>query len=362
MIREMDAIRRGLEDKFTSATADMAKRLADTKGDLRQELTDRLESAFKLMRDSVDAQMLASRTEQSRALEQTVLRLEAKFTELQRATEQRFDGFGDRQAQLLIQSRTELIASLGQNLAVQKQELITLANQTREEFEAFRQLVEQKLEGLGERQALALRFARKEVSETLAQNLTMQKQELTILTNQTRDGFEAFRQLVEHKFQSLADRQAQALAESRKEMSNSLAQNGKALGNELGALTKQTADRLDAIRNEVDQKLLIISDQVQHKLDQNIKEGFKQFEKVQEHLRAAEEQLRSVNTIGASINDLNNLLKLRFTCVDVSEKKVSRACLRISCQPRCMSYKRPPARTVRGGPTDHQVSRSCSPD
>jgi DNA recombination protein RmuC len=255
LIGGIDAVRRGLEDKFTIATADMAKRLADTKGDLRQELTDRLEAAFKLMRDSVDVQMQSGRAEQSRALDQTVLRLEGKFTDLQRATEQRFEGFGDRQTQSLAQSRREL-------------------------------------------------------SDSLAQNIAAQKQELTGLATQTRDGFEAFRKLVEQKLEGLADRQAQALADARREMSVSLAQNGEVLRHEFTALTKQTADRLDSIRNEVDQKLLIISDQVQQKLDQNIKEGFKQFEKVQEHLRAAEEQLRNVNTIGASINDLNNLLKL----------------------------------------------------
>jgi len=49
---------------------------------------------------------------------------------------------------------------------------------------------------------------------------------------------------------------------------------------------------------------------VQQKLDQNIKEGFAQFEKVQQHLKAAEEQLREVGALGHSINDLNNLLKL----------------------------------------------------
>jgi DNA recombination protein RmuC len=79
---------------------------------------------------------------------------------------------------------------------------------------------------------------------------------------------------------------------------------------EIQALTNQTRSSLDAIRAEVDRKLLAISDQVSQKLDQNIKEGFKQFEKVQEHLKAAEEQLRNVSTVGNSINDLNNLLKL----------------------------------------------------
>ena len=67
---------------------------------------------------------------------------------------------------------------------------------------------------------------------------------------------------------------------------------------------------LDSIRERVDAKLLAITDQVQQKLDQNIKEGFAHFEKVQQHLKAAEEQLREVGALGHSINDLNNLLKL----------------------------------------------------
>ncbi len=84
----------------------------------------------------------------------------------------------------------------------------------------------------------------------------------------------------------------------------------KALKLEISDLTRQTGENLGAIRAELDKKLLAISNQVTEKLDQNIKEGFKQFEKVQEHLRAAEEQLKNVSTIGSSINDLNNLLKL----------------------------------------------------
>src|SRR4029077_18325933 len=67
---------------------------------------------------------------------------------------------------------------------------------------------------------------------------------------------------------------------------------------------------LEAIRDRVDARLMAITDQVQAKLDQNIKEGFAQFEKVQQHLKAAEEQLREVGALGHSINDLNNLLKL----------------------------------------------------
>ena len=79
---------------------------------------------------------------------------------------------------------------------------------------------------------------------------------------------------------------------------------------EITAMTSQMRESLDAVRAEIDHKLLSITDRVQEKLDQNIKEGFAQFEKVQQHLLAAEEQLRNVGAIGASINDLNNLLKM----------------------------------------------------
>jgi DNA recombination protein RmuC len=82
------------------------------------------------------------------------------------------------------------------------------------------------------------------------------------------------------------------------------------LKREIGSLTSQIREGLDSVRAEIDQKLLAITNQVQNKLDQNIKEGFAQFEKVQQHLLAAEEQLRSVGEIGASINNLNNLLKM----------------------------------------------------
>jgi len=96
----------------------------------------------------------------------------------------------------------------------------------------------------------------------------------------------------------------------QRQMSSGREEQARALKLEIGELTRQTRDSLDAIRGEIDKKLLSISDQVTHKLDENIKEGFKQFEKVQEHLRAAEEQLRNVSVVGNSINDLNNLLKL----------------------------------------------------
>jgi DNA recombination protein RmuC len=93
---------------------------------------------------------------------------------------------------------------------------------------------------------------------------------------------------LEQKFDQLAQRQSEHAKDARAELSKSI----------------------EAMRLELDKRLNDITGQVQLKLDQNIREGFAQFERVQEHLRLAEEQLRNVGNLGSSIHDLNNLLKL----------------------------------------------------
>ena len=93
------------------------------------------------------------------------------------------------------------------------------------------------------------------------------------------------------------------LSAGRQEQANSLKL-------EIAALTTQTKDSIEGIRSDVGEKLAAITNTVQVKLDQNIKEGFAQFEKVQSHLNEAQEQLKNLGVIGASINDLNNLLKM----------------------------------------------------
>jgi len=95
----------------------------------------------------------------------------------------------------------------------------------------------------------------------------------------------------------------QHLSAGRQEQANSLKL-------EISALTTQTKESMEAIRSDVGEKLAAITNTVQVKLDQNIKDGFAQFEKVQNHLNEAQEQLKNLGVIGASINDLNNLLKM----------------------------------------------------
>jgi DNA recombination protein RmuC len=123
-------------------------------------------------------------------------------------------------------------------------------------------------------------------------------------------GFDGIRNAVDLQMQTGRKEQAEGLAQARAELTGSLALTTAQLKAEFDGMNQRTAQNLESIRDRVDSRLLAITDQVQIKLDQNIKEGFAQFEKVQQHLKAAEEQLREVGALGHSINDLNNLLKL----------------------------------------------------
>src|SRR6267154_1226687 len=130
------------------------------------------------------------------------------------------------------------------------------------------------------------------------------------VTDRIQQGFSEIRSSVEQQLAAGREEQKRSLSDGRSEMTGSLVLTTQQLKVEFQSLNQQTAKSLDSIRDRVDAKLMAITDQVQQKLDQNIKEGFAQFEKVQQHLKNAEEQLREVGALGHSINDLNNLLKM----------------------------------------------------
>ncbi len=169
-----------------------------------------------------------------------------------------------------------------------------------------------------------LRLARQAESlhQTLSQQFTSATADMASRLEQTKgdlrqqvsdrlaDGFTGIRSAVEEQMTSGRREQSERLAEARTELTNSLASTTSQLKAQFDGLNQTTVQSLDAIRDRVDSKLMSITEQVQTKLDQNIKEGFAHFEKVQQHLKAAEEQLREVGALGHSINDLNNLLKL----------------------------------------------------
>src|SRR5215470_2929021 len=112
------------------------------------------------------------------------------------------------------------------------------------------------------------------------------------VTDRLGEGFKEIRTSVEAQLAGGRREQTSDLREARAELTNGLALTNSQLKAEIENLNAKTAQSLDAIRDRVDAKLLAISGEVQQKLDHNIKEGFAQFERVQQHLKAAEEQLR----------------------------------------------------------------------
>ena len=107
----------------------------------------------------------------------------------------------------------------------------------------------------------------------------------------------------------LTERLGRHFLDSQERVDRTLGQNRQEL--QLG-LQKTTA-ALEVKFQSLDQqmtKLESIGKNVETKLNENLKEGFKHFEKVQQHLAAAELKLASLNAVGQSISELNQLLKL----------------------------------------------------
>jgi DNA recombination protein RmuC len=142
------------------------------------------------------------------------------------------------------------------------------------------------------------------VARSLDEKLTQTRTDLAGRLQQAQGDLNlATAERLSQGFQSLGTALQQHLAAGRQEQANSLKL-------EITALTTQTRESIEGIRADVGDKLAAITNTVQVKLDQNIKDGFAQFEKVQSHLNEAQEQLKNLGVIGASINDLNNLLKM----------------------------------------------------
>ncbi len=163
---------------------------------------------------------------------------------------------------------------------------------------------------LTERLQEGLNTVRDTVDRQLGEGRHEQSQRLTETRAELTQGLQQLSAKLETKFEQLADSQTLAARHARAELTQSLENSTKLLQQRFEALEQKTAQSLEAIRANVDARLGAISDQVQAKLEKNIQEGFAHFQKVQEHLKAAEEQLRSVGQVGQSINELNNLLKL----------------------------------------------------
>jgi len=110
--------------------------------------------------------------------------------------------------------------------------------------------------------------------------------------------------------ESTSDKLAKTQAEATERLDRTLAQNRAELAQGLAATTERLDLRFQGLEVQVSDRLTKIGTNVEEKLNANLKEGFQHFEKVQQHLAAAELKLQELNQVGRSIQDLNSLLKL----------------------------------------------------
>ncbi len=110
--------------------------------------------------------------------------------------------------------------------------------------------------------------------------------------------------------EALADRLSKSFLDTQERLDRALAQSRLELQSGLEKSTVALEGKFRSLELQVGNRLETIGKNVESKLNENLKEGFKHFEKVQQHLQAAELKLASLNTVGQSISDLNQLLKL----------------------------------------------------
>ena len=110
--------------------------------------------------------------------------------------------------------------------------------------------------------------------------------------------------------ESLTTLLTQQFFETQERIERTLGQNRTELHTGLQNSTRALEAKFQSLEEKVAHRLETIGKSVEEKLGENLKEGFKHFEKVQQHLQAAELKLASLNTVGQSISDLNLLLKL----------------------------------------------------
>ncbi len=110
--------------------------------------------------------------------------------------------------------------------------------------------------------------------------------------------------------ESNAEKMQKTQLEGSERLERALTQNRTELAQGLANTTETLNARFQTLEAQVSERLTKIGENVETKLNQNLKEGFAQFEKVQQHLSAAELKLQELNQVGKSIQDLNSLLKL----------------------------------------------------
>lgn len=108
----------------------------------------------------------------------------------------------------------------------------------------------------------------------------------------------------------IMERMTRLNSDAQERLERALAQNRLELQGGLMKTTASLESKFSSLEQQVGTRLEVIGKNVETKLNENLKEGFKHFEKVQLHLKEAELKLASLTTVGQSISDLNSLLKL----------------------------------------------------
>lgn len=127
------------------------------------------------------------------------------------------------------------------------------------------------------------------------------------LLQETVESFQRNLLLAQKEFENTYE---QRNASMRIEIQEGMQNNRKEVQAGLANTTVILEQKVSQIDQRLDQRLNSLTQHVGSKLEQNLKEGFVHFEKIQTHLKQAELQLQHLNVVGESINDLNNLLKL----------------------------------------------------
>jgi DNA recombination protein RmuC len=121
---------------------------------------------------------------------------------------------------------------------------------------------------------------------------------------------ERFTRLNAEVRESVLERLGKHFLDSQERLDRTLGQSRQELQVGLQKSTQALETKFQSLETQVGLRLESIGRSVEAKLNENLKEGFKHFEKVQLHLQAAELKLASLNVVGQSISDLNQLLKL----------------------------------------------------
>lgn len=165
---------------------------------------------------------------------------------------------------------------------------------------------------------------REGVEHQLSTGRSEQSRQLVEVLGAVEERLERFRTATDTRLAQLNHDAAENTRAFREELRRTLSETTETLHRRVESLEQRTAGHLDAIRSALEQRLQAINDQVQQKLEKNLQEGFLHFQKVQEHLQAAEARLQEVGAVGQSIHELNNLLKLPHLRGQFGEAQLSR--------------------------------------